>query len=170
MPYLVCCVFGNPGQYTGVDVSLFGICRGYGFRSHYLLQRRVHDARQEAELTPDELGDIWMSVQTESLGPAFHFEDGYRVFWSYIPHFIHVPFYVYAYAFGDCLVNALYAVYQAEPHGFQERYHNLLAAGGTLRHKELLEPFGLDATDPTFWSKGLGIVEGLIDRLEQEAD
>ena len=132
-------------------------------------ERRVHDARQKAELTPDELGDIWMAVQNESLGPAFNFEDGYKVFWSYIPHFIHVPFYVYAYAFGDCLVNALYAVYQAEPEGFQERYHDLLAAGGTLRHKELLEPFGLDATDPNFWSKGLGIVEGLIDRLEQEA-
>ena len=132
-------------------------------------ERRVHDARQKAELTPDELGDIWMSVQTESLGPAFHFEDGYRVFWSYIPHFIHVPFYVYAYAFGDCLVNALYAVYQAEPEGFQERYHDLLAAGGTLRHKELLAPFSLDATDPDFWSKGLGVVEGLIDRLEAEA-
>ena len=132
-------------------------------------ERRVHDARQKAELTPDELGEIWMAVQTESLGPAFHFDDGYKVFWSYIPHFIHVPFYVYAYAFGDCLVNALYAVYQAEPEGFQDRYHDLLAAGGTRRHKELLEPFGLDATDPTFWSKGLGIVEGLIDRLEQEA-
>ena len=132
-------------------------------------ERRVHDARQKAELTPDELGELWMAVQTESLGPAFHFDDGYKVFWSYIPHFIHVPFYVYAYAFGDCLVNALYAVYQAEPEGFQDRYHDLLAAGGTRRHKELLEPFGLDATDPTFWSKGLGIVEGLIDRLEQEA-
>ncbi|MDH3658866.1 MAG: M3 family oligoendopeptidase [Alphaproteobacteria bacterium] len=133
-------------------------------------ERRVHDARQNAELTPDELGKIWMDVQTESLGPAFHFEDGYRVFWSYIPHFIHVPFYVYAYAFGDCLVNSLYAVYQAEPDGFQERYHDLLAAGGTLRHKELLAPFGLDATDPTFWSKGLGVIESLIDRLEQEAE
>jgi len=132
-------------------------------------ERRVHDARQKAELTPDELGEIWMNIQTESLGPAFNFEDGYKVFWSYIPHFIHVPFYVYAYAFGDCLVNALYAVYQAEPDGFQERYHDLLAAGGTLRHNELLQPFGLDATDPNFWSKGLGVVEGLIDRLEQEA-
>ena len=132
-------------------------------------ERQVHDARQKAELTPDELGDIWMGVQTESLGPAFHFEDGYRVFWSYIPHFIHVPFYVYAYAFGDCLVNALYAVYQAEPDGFQDRYHNLLAAGGTLRHQELLAPFGLDATDPGFWSKGLSVVESLIDQLEAEA-
>ena len=133
-------------------------------------ERKVHDARQKAELTPDELGEIWMGIQSESLGPAFHFEDGYRVFWSYIPHFIHVPFYVYAYAFGDCLVNALYAVYQAEPDGFQERYHDLLAAGGTLRHQELLAPFGLDATDPGFWSKGLSIVEQLIDRLEAEAE
>ena len=132
-------------------------------------ERKVHDARKKAELTPDELGEIWMSIQGESLGPAFHFEDGYKVFWSYIPHFIHVPFYVYAYAFGDCLVNALYAVYQAEPEGFQERYHDLLAAGGTLRHQELLAPFGLDATDPGFWSKGLSIVEQLIDRLEEEA-
>ena len=132
-------------------------------------ERRVHDARKKAELTPDELGAIWMEIQTESLGPAFNFEDGYKVFWSYIPHFIHVPFYVYAYAFGDCLVNSLYAVYQAEPDGFQERYHDLLAAGGTLRHQELLAPFGLDATDPNFWSKGLGVVESLIDSLEQEA-
>ncbi|MGI9500424.1 MAG: M3 family oligoendopeptidase [Geminicoccaceae bacterium] len=132
-------------------------------------ERRVHDARQKAELTPDELGEIWMEIQTESLGPAFNFEDGYKVFWSYIPHFIHVPFYVYAYAFGDCLVNSLYAVYQAEPEGFQERYHDLLAAGGTLRHQELLAPFGLNASDPDFWSKGLGVVESLIDRLEEEA-
>ena len=117
-------------------------------------ERRVHDARKKAELTPDELGEIWMAVQTESLGPAFHFEDGYKVFWSYIPHFIHVPFYVYAYAFGDCLVNSLYAVYQAEPDGFQERYHDLLAAGGTLRHQELLAPFGLDATDPELLEQG----------------
>ncbi len=132
-------------------------------------ERRVHDARKKAELTPDELGKIWMEIQTESLGPAFNFEDGYKVFWSYIPHFIHVPFYVYAYAFGDCLVNSLYAVYQTEPDGFQERYHDLLAAGGTLRHQELLAPFGLDATDPNFWGKGLSVVEGLIDKLEEEA-
>ena len=131
-------------------------------------ERRVHDARQEAELTADELGEIWLEVQTESLGPAFRFDDSYRIFWSYIPHFVHVPFYVYAYAFGDCLVNSLYAVYQAEPEGFEQRYLTLLEAGGTLRHKELLAPFGLDATDPDFWSRGLGIVESLIDQLEAE--
>jgi oligoendopeptidase F len=131
-------------------------------------ERRVHDARQKAELTADELSKVWLDVQTESLGPAFRFNDDYRVFWSYIPHFVHVPFYVYAYAFGDCLVNSLYAVYQAEPKGFEERYLALLEAGGTLRHKELLAPFGLDATDPGFWGRGLGMVEALIDQLDAE--
>ncbi len=130
-------------------------------------ERRVHDARKTAELTADELGLLWLEIQTESLGPAFRFENSYRVYWSYIPHFVHVPFYVYAYAFGDCLVNSLYAVYQAEPEGFQERYLELLRAGGTLRHQELLAPFGLDASDPGFWTKGLGVVEGLIDQLER---
>ena len=129
---------------------------------------RVHDARKAAELTADELGRLWLAVQHESLGPAFRFADDYRVYWSYIPHFIHVPFYVYAYAFGDCLVNSLYAAYQAEPEGFQERYLELLRAGGTRRHRELLAAFGLDATDPGFWAKGLGMIEGLIDRLERE--
>ena len=131
-------------------------------------ERRVHDARQKAELTADELGKVWLDVQTESLGPAFRFNEDYRVFWSYIPHFVHVPFYVYAYAFGDCLVNSLYAVYQAEPEGFEERYLALLEAGGTLNHRELLAPFGLDATDPGFWRRGLGMVEALIDQLDAE--
>jgi oligoendopeptidase F len=131
-------------------------------------EQRVHGARRRAELTADELGELWSEVQAESLGPAFHFEDSYRVYWSYIPHFIHVPFYVYAYAFGDCLVNSLYAVYQAEPEGFESRYLELLRAGGTLRHKELLAPFGLDATDPGFWARGLAVVENMIDQLDVE--
>jgi oligoendopeptidase F len=131
-------------------------------------ERRVHEARQQAELTADELGQVWLDVQTESLGPAFRFDDHYRMFWSYIPHFVHVPFYVYAYAFGDCLVNSLYAVFQAEPENFEERYLQLLEAGGTLRHQELLAPFGLDASDPGFWSRGLGMIEALIDQLDAE--
>jgi oligoendopeptidase F len=133
-----------------------------------LFERRLHDARRQAELTPDELAALWMEVQTESLGPAFEFDPVYRNFWGYIPHFVHAPFYVYAYAFGDCLVGSLYAVYEAEPEGFQERYHALLEAGGTLRHKELLAPFGLDASDPAFWARGLDLVAGMIDRLETE--
>jgi oligoendopeptidase F len=129
-------------------------------------ERQVHDARGQAELTPDDLCRLWMDVQTESLGPAFHFRDDYRFYWTYIPHFIHVPFYVYAYAFGDCLVSSLYAVYEEAPEGFEPRYLELLRAGGTLRHKQLLAPFGLDASDPGFWAKGLGLLEGLIDQLE----
>ncbi len=129
-------------------------------------ERRVHHARRDGELTPEEIGDIWMTVQTESLGPALKFDDDYRVFWAYIPHFIHSPFYVYAYAFGDCLVNALYAHYQEAEEGFQERFLDMLRAGGTKRHKELLAPFGLDASDPAFWSMGLSVIEGMIDELE----
>ncbi len=133
-------------------------------------ERRVHDARRRAELTPDELGDIWMAVQKESLGPTFVYPDAYRTYWSYIPHFVHVPFYVYAYAFGDCLVNALYALYERAPEGFEPRYVEMLRAGGTLRHKELLAPFGLDAGDPAFWDGGLAIIEGFIAELEQELE
>jgi len=128
---------------------------------------RLHDERREAELTPDRIAEIWLEVQGESLGPAIRLDGVYRHYWSYIPHFIHTPFYVYAYAFGDCLVNSLYAVYQDAHRGFAERYLDMLRAGGTLRHKELLAPFGLDASDPAFWSKGLSIVSGFIDELEQ---
>lgn len=129
-------------------------------------ERRVHTERREGELTSDRIGEIWMAVQTESLGPALRFDEGYRHYWSYIPHFIHSPFYVYAYAFGDCLVNSLYAVYQDAEQGFAEKYLAMLSAGGTLRHKELLAPFGLDASDPAFWQKGLGVIRGFVDELE----
>ena len=127
----------------------------------------VHDERREAELTPDRLGEIWLTVQRESLGPALSLDDPYRYYWTYIPHFIHTPFYVYAYAFGDCLVNSLYAVYQDAHRGFAEKYLELLRAGGTLRHRELLAPFGLDAAEPSFWSRGLSVLAGFIDELEQ---
>jgi oligoendopeptidase F len=129
-------------------------------------ERRLHDRRREAELTAGEIGEIWLEVQRESLGPALRFEDEYRVFWTYIPHFVHVPFYVYAYAFGDCLVNSLYAVYEGAAEGFAQRYLEMLKAGGTKRHKELLAPFGLDASNPDFWAKGLNVVAGFIDELE----
>jgi oligoendopeptidase F len=129
-------------------------------------ERRVHDERRGGELTPDRLGEIWLDVQRESLGPTFRFDDGYRSYWSYIPHFVHSPFYAYAYAFGDCLVNALYAAYRAAPDGFPARYLDLLRAGGTKRHRELLAPFGLDAADPCFWDGGLSVIAGFIDELE----
>ena len=132
----------------------------------YTFERKVHTARKEGELTPDKINEIWMSVQAESLGAAIEFGEGYETFWSYIPHFIHSPFYVYAYAFGDCLVNSLYARYQESAAGFQEKYFTMLKAGGTKHHSELLKPFGLDATDPKFWQKGLSVISGMIDELE----
>ena len=132
----------------------------------YTFERKVHLARREGELTPDQLNAFWMDVQKESLGPAIEFGKGYETFWTYIPHFIHSPFYVYAYAFGDCLVNSLYARYRESEVGFQEKYFTMLKAGGTKHHSELLRPFGLDATDPSFWQKGLSVIEGMIDELE----
>jgi oligoendopeptidase F len=134
----------------------------------YTFERRIHTARREGELTAEQIGKIWMEVQSESLGPAIHLGEGYETYWCYISHFIHAPFYVYAYAFGDCLVNSLYAVYSQASEGFAERYLDMLSAGGTLRHKELLAPFGLDASEPAFWDKGLSVIRGLIDELERD--
>ncbi|ORE93423.1 pepF/M3 family oligoendopeptidase [Stappia sp. 22II-S9-Z10] len=131
----------------------------------YEFERHVHIARREGELTAEKLGEIWMQVSRDSLGPSVRLQDGYEIFWSYIPHFINAPFYVYAYAFGDCLVNSLYGVYEREPAGFQDKYFALLSAGGTKHHSELLAPFGLDARDPAFWQTGLAVIEGLIDEL-----
>jgi oligoendopeptidase F len=132
----------------------------------YTFERKVHAARREGELTPDQLNAFWMDVQKESLGDAIEFGPGYEAFWTYIPHFIHSPFYVYAYAFGDCLVNSLYARYRESEKGFQEKYFEMLKAGGTKHHSELLKPFGLDATDPQFWQKGLSVISSFIDELE----
>jgi oligoendopeptidase F len=132
----------------------------------YTFERRVHERRKEGELTSDDLGQIWMGVQSESLGPAIRLADGYEAFWAYIPHFIHSPFYVYAYAFGDCLVNSLYGVYETASDGFVERYFAMLSAGGTKHHSELLTPFGLDARDPSFWQIGLSLIERMIGELE----
>ena len=127
---------------------------------------RVHAARREGELTAEDICDIWIEIQTESLGPAIRFDDHYRWYWAYIPHFIHSPFYVYAYAFGDCLVNSLYGIYRESVEGFADKYLDMLRAGGSLRHRELLRPFGLDASNPDFWQRGLDVVRGMIDELE----
>ncbi|MGA4550762.1 M3 family oligoendopeptidase [Methylorubrum aminovorans] len=136
----------------------------------YSFERKVHLARAKGELTAEQINELWMSVQSESLGPAITLDKGYEPFWAYIPHFIHSPFYVYAYAFGDCLVNSLYGVYaRAEP-GFVERYFALLSAGGSKPYGELLKPFGLDASDPGFWQIGLGMIEGMIAELEAMED
>jgi oligoendopeptidase F len=132
----------------------------------YTFERTVHTERRNGELTAERLNEIWLDVQRESLGPAIDIKPGYETFWAYIPHFVHSPFYVYAYAFGDCLVNSLYSVYEQASEGFAERYLKMLAAGGTKHYSELLAPFGLDARDPKFWDGGLRVIEGMIEELE----
>ena len=133
----------------------------------YLFERRVHEQRKSGELTSETLGEIWLDVQRESLGPAIDLAEGYESYWSYVPHFIHSPFYVYAYAFGDCLVNSLYGLYQDAHPDFVDKYFAMLEAGGSKHHSELLAPFGLDASERAFWDKGLKVIEGMIDELEQ---
>jgi oligoendopeptidase F len=132
----------------------------------YCFERKVHEERRTGELTPERLGQIWLEVQSESLGPAIDLKEGYETYWSYIPHFVHSPFYVYAYAFGDCLVNSLYGLYQDAHPGFVAKYFEMLKAGGSKHHSQLLAPFGLDASRHEFWQKGLGVIEGMIDELE----
>ena len=132
----------------------------------YSFELSVHTERRTGELTTDRICELWLEVQRESLGPGIRFEDEYRTYWTYIPHFIHSPFYVYAYAFGDCLVNSLYSLYEEAHEGFAAKYLDMLRAGGTMRHRELLAPFRLDASDPAFWSRGLGLVGRMIDELE----
>jgi oligoendopeptidase F len=133
----------------------------------YSFERKLHLERRNGELTADKICELWMSVQAESLGPSIELKPGYESFWVYIPHFVHAPFYVYAYAFGDCLVNSLYAVYEQSASGFAERYLAMLSAGGTKHHAELLAPFGLDARDPKFWDGGLNVISNLIGELER---
>jgi len=132
----------------------------------YDFECKLHEARSLGELTPSQINEIWMSVQVESLGPCFNFMEGYETFWAYVPHFIHSPFYVYAYAFGDGLVNALYSVYEEGLPNFDLKYFEMLKAGGSKHHSELLKPFGLDASDPKFWNKGLSVISKMIDELE----
>jgi oligoendopeptidase F len=149
---------------TKVEDMINTVVRQIAF---YIFERRVHIERRQGEVTADRLSSLWLEVQQESLGPAIELKPGYETFWAYIPHFVHSPFYVYAYAFGDCLVNSLYAVYEQAADGFAERYLEMLSAGGTKHHSELLAPFGLDARDPAFWQGGLGVIERMIDELER---
>jgi oligoendopeptidase F len=133
----------------------------------YRFETLLHEERRKGEIAHERIAELWLQVQTESLGPAFDFTPDYGVYWAYIPHFVHTPFYVYAYAFGDCLVNALYGVFRDGHPEFQRKYLDMLRAGGTLRHRELLAPFGLDASDPGFWARGLDVIDGFITELEQ---
>ncbi len=163
------CVEENPKRRkillaNKVEDMLNTVVRQIAFHT---FETRVHEERMVEELSPDRLCDLWMEVQTESLGDGVRFDDDYRSYWSYISHFIHAPFYVYAYAFGDCLVNALYSVYQSGYKDFQKKYLAMLSAGGTQPHKELLAPFGLDASNSEFWNRGLSVISGFVDELEE---
>ena len=132
----------------------------------YDFECRLHEQRKAGEITAERINSIWMDVQTESLGPAFRFMDGYETFWAYIPHFIHEPFYVYAYAFGNGLVHALYAEFESGHEDFEDKYIALLKSGGSKNYRDVLAPFGLDVSDPTFWDKGLSVIARFIDDLE----
>ena len=134
-------------------------------------ETKFHEARRSGELSSEDMSDIWMETQTAALGPAIRLDDDYRPVWAYIPHFVHTPFYVYAYAFGDCLVNALWQSYQTRAEDdrqmFVNDYRGLLMAGGTKRYDEALAPFGLDATKSSFWHLGLDMIADMITELEE---
>jgi oligoendopeptidase F len=131
-------------------------------------EKKVHEARKDGEISLEKLCDFWMEIQKESLGNAFKFDQEYRFFWSYIPHFIHSPFYVYAYAFGDCLVNSLYGVYKSgKIKNFEQKYLAMLEGGGTKGHQEMLKPFGLSIKNPRFWQAGLDVIIDYINQLEK---
>ena len=155
-----------------IEDMLNTVVRQIGFHN---FETKFHDARKDGELTPEQVADIWMDTQADALGPSIQIDETYRPIWGFIPHFIHVPFYVYAYAFGDCLVNALWQVYaKAKDTGddaaFVGKYLDLLRAGGTNRHDVALAPFGLDAKDGAFWNLGLDMITGMIDELETLLD
>ncbi|PPR45642.1 MAG: Oligoendopeptidase F, plasmid [Alphaproteobacteria bacterium MarineAlpha5_Bin8] len=133
----------------------------------YEFEKNIHDKRKKTELSVQQVCEIWIDVQKRSLGPSIKFEEEYKYYWSYIPHFIHSPFYVYAYAFGDCLVNSLYKIYENGFDNFQEKYITLLESGGSKKYNELLKPFKLDPSKKNFWNKGLNLIEELIDQLEE---
>jgi oligoendopeptidase F len=129
-------------------------------------ETRFHAARLAGELSPDEIGGLWLEVMGESLGPAVRLNRGYEHYWGYISHFVHSPFYVYAYAFGDLLVRGLMEARRADPQGFAPLYEDLLAAGGTRTYVEALAPFGLDPRDKAFWAAGMKQLERLVDEFE----
>ena len=147
-----------------VDDMLNTVVRQIAF---FEFERAVHEHRRKGELSIEDIGNIWIETQKEALGEAVNIDPIVQPFWGYVSHFIHAPFYVYAYAFGDCLVNSLYSVYESQHPNFTTLYIDLLKAGGSKRYPELLMPFGLDAKNPEFWQQGLNVVAGFIDELER---
>ena len=128
---------------------------------------RLHAAREFGEVAPERIGRLWLDAMGESLGPAVTLNAGYEHYWAYVSHFVHAPFYVYAYAFGDLLVSALMERRRQDPAGFAPLYEALLSAGGSKTYVEALAPFGLDPRDKAFWAQGCARLERLIDDFEQ---
>ena len=135
--------------------------------SFFEFEKLIHSARKNGELSSDQICDFWMSTQIESLGPHIRLTEGYKYFWTYIPHFIHTPFYVYAYAFGDCLVNVLIQLYDEGLPDFKNHYIDLLKSGGSKHYSEVLKPFNVDLKNQKSWEKGLSMISGLIDEFEK---
>ena len=135
--------------------------------SFFEFEKLVHNERKKIELSSDQISDFWMTTQSESLGPHIKLSEGYKYFWTYIPHFIHTPFYVYAYAFGDCLVNILIQLYDEGLPNFKNHYIDLLKSGGSKHYSQVLKPFNVDLTNQQSWQKGLSMISGLIDEFEK---
>ena len=135
--------------------------------SFFEFEKLVHNERKNIELSSDQISDFWMTTQSESLGPHIKLSEGYKYFWTYIPHFIHTPFYVYAYAFGDCLVNILIQLYDEGLPNFKNHYIDLLKSGGSKHYSQVLKPFNVDLTNQQSWQKGLSMISGLIDEFEK---
>ncbi len=129
-------------------------------------ETRFHAERRNGEVAPDHIASIWLEVMGESLGPAVKLNPGYEVYWAYVSHFAHAPFYVYAYAFGNLLVEALAEARRQDPKGFAPLYEDLLAAGGTRTYVEALKPFGLNPREKAFWASGCARLERLVDEFE----
>ena len=129
-------------------------------------ETQFHAARLQGELGPDQIGSLWLSVMAESLGPAVRLNRGYEHYWAYVSHFVHSPFYVYAYAFGDLLVRGLMEKRREDPKAFAPLYEQLLAAGGTRTYVEALAPFGLNPREKAFWAAGMKQMERLVDEFE----
>ena len=133
-------------------------------------EEAIHEARRsDGELTQERFAELWLSTQRAMFGDSVTLSEDYGAWWSYIPHFVHTPGYVYAYSFGELLVLALYARYQEAGESFADSYVEMLAAGGSDWPHRIMQPLGVDLTDPGFWDRGLAMVEQMVEEAEELA-
>lgn len=130
-------------------------------------EHQMHEGRRsQGELSSDRLSEYWLTTQRAMFGDSVQLGEDYGIWWSYIPHFLSTPGYVYSYAFGELLVLALYGMYQQQGASFVTKYLELLSAGGSRTPYELLQPFGIDLDNPAFWQQGLNVIEEMLTRVE----